>query len=97
MHVRIEGKASIQEAISAFSEALKMLTEHGVVAISDMNIYCSIYDSEGYEREVTGEHGEDVSIFYKANINPKPIKIATNPRVKNNPRFKSKPANRAVA
>jgi len=97
MHVRIEGKASIEEAISAFTEAMNMLSEHEISFVSDMNLYCSIYDEHGDEREVVGANGNNVGIIYKANADPKPIKIQTNRYDKSNPRFKAKAATRSVA
>lgn len=89
MHIRIEGMVSIKDAIEVLSEALHMLSEHGVTSVSDMNFYCSIYDENGEEREVLGANGNEVGILYKANTNPKPIEIPVNPRSKANPRFRS--------
>jgi len=90
MHIRVEGMASIDEAMVAIKEAFDMVAEKGITYVSDINFYCAIYDSNRDEREVTDEKGNPISIFYKANPEPKTIRVPANPRSKSNPRFKTK-------
>lgn len=75
MRIRIEGKATLDAALSAITDAFNQLRDDDVRFVSDMNFYLTVYDSTGDEIVLVNQKtGSEVEFVLRCNI-PKPRQV----------------------